>query len=311
MSGLPSISVVTPTLNQRRYIEATIDSVLNQAYPNLEYILVDGGSTDGTQELLPSYGEALHWLIEPSLGQSAAINRGWQLTSGEVIAWLNSDDLYTPGALHKVGEYFQLHPDVDIVYGDCDMIDASGGVLKAYPTRPFDFVEMVRSTINFIPQPATFLRRRVLETVEFLDETLSFVMDFDCWLRAGLQHKIEYIPEKLAALRLHPTAKSVAQLGGFAVELAHIYTAFFSRNDLPPKILAVKRDALANITYRAADCAFWAGDFALARRYIQQSFHYRAWPPRALWFWVYSGSIGLTLAKRLFGNPYLPGIAES
>ncbi|HLA97262.1 MAG TPA: glycosyltransferase family 2 protein, partial [Anaerolineales bacterium] len=311
MNSLPSISIVTPSLNQRHFIEATINSVLHQAYPKLEHIVIDGGSTDGTQELLPTYGEALRWIIEPGSGQSAAINRGWQLASGEVLAWLNSDDLYTPGALRKVGEYFQLHPEVDIVYGECDMIDSRGGVLKAYPTRPFDFVELVRSTINYIPQPAAFMRRGVIENAGWLDERLSFVMDFDYWLRLGLQHKIEYFPEKLAALRLHATAKSVAQLGGFAVELVQMYRKFFSRDDLPSAILAVKREALANIYHRAADCAFWAGNLAAARDYLRRSYRYRSWPPRLLWFWVYSGRVGLFLAGRLFGNPYLPGKAES
>lgn len=311
MSALPSISVVTPTLNQRGYIEATIKSVLHQAYPNLEHLVVDGGSTDGTQELLPTYGEHLRWMIEPGKGQSAAINHGWQLASGEVLTWLNSDDIYTPGALYKVGEYFQHHPEVDIVYGNCDMISASGDILKAYPTHPFDLVELVRLTINFIPQPATFIRRRVIEKTGLLDETLSFVMDFDYWLRAGLQHRIEYCPEKLAGLRLHATAKSVAQLGDFAAELVQIYRNFFSRDDLPPAIRAVEGEALANIYHRAADCAFWAGNFTAARRHLRHSTHYRTWPPRALWFWVYSGPVGLFLAERLSGNPYLPGKAES
>lgn len=311
MSALPTISVVTPTLNQRHYIETTIDSVLQQGYPKLNYMVVDGGSTDGTQELLATYGKGLDWMIEAGIGQSAAINHGWQRSSGEVIAWLNSDDVYTPGTLDTVGEYFQLHPEVDILYGSCDMIDSRSNIIKAYPTRPFDFVELVRSTINYIPQPATFLRRRVIEKAGWLDETLSFVMDFDYWLRAGLQHKIVYFPEKLAELRLHATAKSVAQLGNFAAELVQIYSNFFGRNDLPSEIRAIGHEALANIYLRAADCAFWAGNVAAARHHLHHSFRYRPWPPRALWFWIFAGPVGRFLAEHLFKNPYLPDIAET
>jgi glycosyltransferase involved in cell wall biosynthesis len=310
MSALPSISIVTPTLNQRRFIEATIDSVLQQEYPDLEYLVVDGGSTDGTQELLSSYEGALRWVSQAGSGQTAAINPGWQLTSGEVIAWINSDDIYAPGALRKVGEYFQNHAEVDIIYGDCDMIDADGRYLKVYPTQPFDFVKLVRATINFIPQPATFLRRSVIEKTGPLDESLSYVMDFDYWLRAGLQHDIRYLPEKLAALRLHAMAKSIAQLGKFAVEMVQVYQSFFARDDLPPEIFPVKREALANIHHRAADCAFWAGDMPAARGYIRESFRLRPWPPRVLWAWVLCGAPGRALANRFFGNPYLAGATE-
>lgn len=310
MSTLPSISIVTPTLNQRRFIGETIDSVLQQGYSNLEYLVVDGGSTDGTQELLSTFKGDLRWLSQAGSGQTAAINQGWQLTSGEVIAWINSDDVYAPEALRRVGEYFQRHPEVDIVYGDCDMIDANGRFLKMYPTQPFDFVELVRSTINIVPQPATFLRRSVVEKTGVLDESLSYVMDFDYWLRAGLQRDIRYMPEKLAALRVHATAKSIAQLGKFAVELVQVYQSFFERDDLPPKILQIRRDALANIHHRAADIAFWAGDIPAARNYIRESFRMRPWPPRALWVWVLCGAAGLSLAKRLFGNPYYPGTTE-
>jgi glycosyltransferase involved in cell wall biosynthesis len=250
-------------------------------------------------------------MSEPGTGQSAAINHGWRHTSGEVIAWINSDDVYTPGALLRVGEYFQLHPEVDIIYGECDMIDDAGRFLKVYDTRSFDFVELVRSTINFIPQPATFLRRRVIEKSGLLDESLSYVMDFDYWLRAGLYHQVEYLPAKLAALRLHASAKSIAQLGRFAVELVQVYEGLFARNNLPPAVLEIKREAMANIHHRAADCAFWAGNFSAARHYVRQSFQLKPWPPRTLWFWVLFGPFALFLANRLIGNPYLPREAES
>jgi glycosyltransferase involved in cell wall biosynthesis len=306
MSDLPSISIVTPTLNQASYIKNTVDSVLNQDYPDFEYLVLDGGSVDSTREILDSYGEHLSWRIEPGMGQSRAINLGWQETGGEIIAWINSDDTYYPGTLQRVGDFFRRHPEVDMLYGDCDFVDADGQFLRSYPTRDFDYPALLRRTENFIPQPATFLRRRVLDRVGFLDETLVYVMDFDYWLRTGLSQCVVHLPEKLAALRLQPDAKSIAHLDLFAGELVRVYQKIFSQHRLPQEILDLKRDAMANIYFRAADCAFWGNDLPSARRYAQKSRVYRKWPLRRLWIWIALGRFGSRLVHKLFKNPYYP-----
>ncbi len=306
MSNLPSISVITPSLNSGKFIRATIDSVLSQNYPHLTYRVVDGGSTDNTDEILRSFGNRLDWVSEPDDGQAAAINKGWQKTDGEIIAWLNADDIYLSNTLGDVGRYFQKHPEVDIIFGACDYISAAGDVLRPYPTAHFDRRTFICNAINFIPQPATFIRRSVLEKIGWLDETLSFVFDFDYWLRASLDHKIVFVEHKLAAMRLHQDSKSTTAFGHFGAELIRAYQNLFSEPALPSELVDLKTVAFANVYHRAADCAFWAGESSRARKYVRKSRQYQMWPPRKLWFWVALGKFGYRLENKFYPNPYLP-----
>jgi len=306
MSDSPSISIVTPTLNQAGFIGYTIDSVLNQGYPKLEYLVLDGGSIDGTQEILESYGDRLSWCIEPDMRQSSAINQGWKNTSGEILAWINSDDFYFPDILNRVGNYFQQHADVDMLYGECDYVDLGGRYLRPYPTQNFDYKSLLISTDNYIPQPAVFFRRRVLDEVGFLDEALDYVMDFEFWLRIGRFFTVMHIPDRLAALRLHTQAKSISRLDRFGNELVEVYERIFLEKDLSPALRDLEREAMANIYHRAADCAFWGKNYAMARRFSRESLKYRTWPPRGLWLWVALGKCGGTLAEKIYKNPYFP-----
>ena len=137
----PLVSVITPSLNQAEFVTQTIESVLSQNYSPLEYWVIDGGSTDGTLEILHRYRDRLHWISEPDGGQAAAINKGWRLTRGEIIAYLNADDTYLPSAIERVVEYLNTYPQVDAVYGDCDYVDEQGKFLRAYPTRPYHYSE--------------------------------------------------------------------------------------------------------------------------------------------------------------------------
>jgi glycosyltransferase involved in cell wall biosynthesis len=302
---LPTITIITPSLNQGEYIRTTIDSVFSQDYPALEYQVRDGGSTDQTLQILRSYGDKLCWFSEPDTGQSNAINKGWQKSQGDIVAWLNSDDYLCPGVLNQIGAYFRDHPEVDVLYGDCDIIDQAGKVLLSYPTQPFDFANLVLSTVNYIPQPATFIRKRVLENTGYLDESLDYVMDFDYWLRAGKEHRFAYIHERLASLRTHDQAKSIASLGKFGKELVHIYEQFFDSPDLPEYIRSLKQRAMSNIYYRAADCSFWAGQLADARRCAWKSWQFFPTRLRRLWFYLAIGKFGRNLAEKRFHNPYV------
>lgn len=303
--NLPSISLVTPSYNQGSTIQETIESVLGQDYPGLEYFVADGGSKDETVAILQSYGEQFQWVSEPDRGQSHAINKGWGRSQGEIIAWLNSDDLLAPGALPAVGRFFAEHPEIDGLYGDCDYIDGSGEWLSAYPTEPFDYPKLVASTINYLPQPASFLRRRVLETAGGVDEALHYVMDFDLWLRAGLQHSFAYLPVRLASLRVYGAAKSVAGLDRMGDELVQIYRAYFQRPDLPVEIRALQSKALGMIYQRAADCHFWAGKLGSARRLAWKAWQSNPLCFHKLWFYLLLGPAGRRMAERRSGNPYL------
>lgn len=308
--SLPSISIITPSFNQGAFIGATIDSVLNQDYPGLEYLVVDGGSKDSTLDVLSSYGDRLYWISEPDTGQSNAINKGWRRTNGEIVSWLNSDDVLYPGALEAVGSYFSNHPDIDLLYGDCDFLDEAGGIIERYPAEAHDFHKLVVTTVNYIPQPATFMRRKLLQQVGYLDEELQYVMDLDYWLRAGIHHEFTYLPERLAGLRIHGEAKSVAGLDKNAIALETIYEKFFKLSDLPAEILALKPRAMRAVHDRAADCMFWAGNISAARHYAWQSWVQAPLRMNGMWVYIGLGSLGRRLAERRMANPYLMSSSE-
>lgn len=299
-----SIALVTPSLNQAGFLRETIDSVLHQEYPALDYLVVDGGSSDGSLAVMRSYGERLRWLSEPDSGQSAAINKGWRLTQGEIVGWVNSDDRLEAQALTHVANFFEANPTVDLVYGDCHWINANSQITGSYPACPYDYTRLVVEALNFIPQPATFFRRSLLESVGAIDESLHFTMDYDYWLRAGLRHRGAYLPVYLAALRRHGGAKSIAQLGRFAAENVRIFERLLAQPDLPPAVAAQRRLALSNVYQRAADSSFWAAEVGKARRYAWQAWRCRPLRLRSLWFWLLFGKTGRRWAESIYGNPY-------
>src|SRR5262245_55495613 len=206
MADLPRVSVVMPSLNQGRFIRTAIDSVLDQKYPDLELLVIDGQSTDDTLAVLRSYGDRIRWVSEPDAGQVPALNKGFRMASGEVIGWLNADDLYVAGAVAAAVAYLEQDPEVDLVYGDADHIDEAGADLAPYPTEPFSFARL-RYTC-YICQPAAFFRRRVLDTVGLLDERLNCSMDYDYWIRIAQHGQVGYLSTRLAQSRLHPAAKT-------------------------------------------------------------------------------------------------------
>ena len=208
--GWPKVSVVTPTLNQGRFIEATIRSVILQGYPDIEYIVVDGGSTDNTAEIVSRYGPWIDTrLSEPDNGQSDAINKGFGLSSGAVLAWLNSDDTYEPGALLRVGAFFRDNPGADVVYGDTHIIDGEGRVIRELRDVPFSRRALAYGSVN-INQASTFWRREAFFELGTLDTTLDYAMDEDLWLRFSRSGaKFIHVPSVVASYRHHPAAKSV------------------------------------------------------------------------------------------------------
>ena len=204
------ISVVTPSYNQGRYIERTICSVLTQAYPDVEYIICDGASTDETSVVLERYRDRAKIIVEPDNGQADAVNKGLRATSGDVIGWLNSDDTYTPGALVTVAGFFGRHPDVDVVYGDANYLDADDQIIGAYYTESWNKKRLLSRP--FISQPAVFFRRTVLNRCGDLDPSLHFTLDYEYWLRlphAGAH--FAYLPYTLANARLHSESKTETQ----------------------------------------------------------------------------------------------------
>lgn len=304
----PLVTVVTPTLNQAGFLEQTILSVISQDYPQVEYIVADGGSTDQTKKILQKFSDQLVWISQEGLRQSEAINTGWSQGKGEILAWLNSDDFYLPGAISAAVSHLQMHKTVGAVYGDCSYIDDKSEFLSRYPTQSFNYPELVRTAINYIPQPATFIRRAAWELVGGLDENLEFIMDFDLWLRIGKSFALTYVPQDFASLRLHPGAKSLASLESFGPELIRVYQRYFTSQSLPQHIRGLQSEAMSRAFYIAADSSFWAGRSKRARKYALEAMkiHPRSIPKGLLRLLVLSmlGDLGQRFAVRRYPNPY-------
>ena len=205
----PLVSIVTPSYNQGRFLRRTIDSVLNQPYPNIEYVVMDGGSTDESVNILKSYGDRFRWVSERDKGQTNAINKGLATCSGEILAYLNSDDTLESRAIEHVVAFFNDHPDVDFVYGLADYIDQDDTRTGEYATADYSFDRLVEDCC--VCQPAAFWRARVPQTIGAFDETLDYTMDYDYWLRIGAAGLgIRHLRKKLAHSRLYAETKTMS-----------------------------------------------------------------------------------------------------
>lgn len=217
----PLVSIVTPSYNQGRFLRRTIESVLNQTYPNIEFVVMDGGSTDESVEILQSYGDRFRWVSEPDKGQTNAINKGLATCSGTIQAYLNSDDTLEPDAVEKVVEFFEAHPDVDMIYGLADYIDPDDAYIGEYATADYSFDRLVDDCC--VCQPAAFWRARVPATIGPFDESLNYTMDYDYWLRIGAQGLgVRHLPVKLAHSRLYAETKTMSARGKIYAEIFEI-----------------------------------------------------------------------------------------
>jgi len=209
LSGLPLISIVTPSYNQARFLEFTIRSVLEQEYPNIEYILVDGGSNDGSVDIIHRYADRFAWWVsEKDLGQTDAINKGFARAKGDILAWLNSDDTYETHAVAEAVEFLQGRPQVGLVYGDANFIDENGHVIGRFPAAQTNYKRLRRGYVH-IPQQASFWRADLWRKVGPLDPSFYFAMDYDLWVRLAAQASIQYVPQLWANFRLHTQGKTI------------------------------------------------------------------------------------------------------
>jgi len=209
MDDNPLVSIITPSYNQSRYIEETIQSVIGQNYAKIEYIIIDGGSNDGSIEIIKRYdGSLKDWISEPDQGQTDAINKGFARTNGEILAWINSDDTYLPTAVSEAVDFLIKFPGVGMVYGDANLIDENGKVIGKFPARQTDYKRLRRGYVH-IPQQASFFRAELWKKVGPLDPSFYFAMDYDLWVRISRLAPIRYLPKTWANFRIHGSGKSV------------------------------------------------------------------------------------------------------
>jgi len=208
MDNNPMVSIVTPSYNQKNYLEDTILSVLNQDYPALEYFVIDGGSTDGSLEIINKYADKLSgWVSEPDQGQTDAINKGFFRCQGDIMAWINSDDIYHVGAISSAVEFLKEHPEIGMVYGDSDLIDGNGRTVGKFNAKQTNFQRLMRGEV-YIPQPAAFWRRDLWNQSGPLDPDFYFAMDYDLWVRFSKITSLKYIPKVWASFRIHGEGKT-------------------------------------------------------------------------------------------------------
>ncbi len=220
----PRVSIVTPSYNQVEFLEETIRSVLDQDYAHIEYLIIDGGSTDGSQEIIRKYAQRLaYWVSEPDQGQTDAINKGFARASGDILAWLNSDDTYEPGAVSCAVDILQADPALGMVYADANYIDRKGNVIGRFNARQASHRRLRRGAV-YIPQQATFFRAALWDRVGPLDPSLYFAMDYDLWVRIARIAPIRYLPgHTWANFRLHGAAKSILDDDRCWPEMIHIH----------------------------------------------------------------------------------------
>ncbi len=209
MNSVPLVSIVTPCYNMGRYLEQTIESVLAQDYPNIEYIVMDGGSSDDSLRILEKYRGRLEFHSGQDRGTADAINRGFERSRGGVFAYLNADDTYLPGAITTAVQNLMPVPGIGVVYGDANWVDEEGRVLAPYPTKPYE--PSLLSQECFICQPATFIRREAFELAGLMDPKLQYAYDYDLWIRLSRFYPIRKIDFVLATSRMHKENKTVGQ----------------------------------------------------------------------------------------------------
>jgi len=245
LSEHPLVSIVIPSYNQAAFLEQTIKSALEQDYPYLEHILVDGASTDNSVEIIQKYGNQLAWWVsEKDKGQGDAINKGMAHARGEIVAWLNSDDCYLPAAISAAVEAFEANPDAVMVYGNMLAIDENEIVTNTFKYHQLTLEDLL--CFQIIGQPAVFIRREVFERVNGLDLNFHFLLDHHLWIKIAAQGKIVHVPQTWSAARYHSGAKNRAQASQFGHEAFQILDWVASDESLAPILPRLARRARAS-----------------------------------------------------------------
>jgi len=293
----PLVSIVTPAYNAMPYIVETIESVRKQQYPSIEHIIFDGGSTDGTIELLKN-SPGLVWVSEPDLGQSDALNKSFRRAQGEIIGWLNADDTYQPDTVATAVKFLIEHPEVDLVHGDMQIIDENSHLVGVSRGEPFDLVTILFR--NGIKQPTVFMRRKVVEKLGGVDEQLHYVMDRDLWLRAGLFFTFGYLPGlPLANFRLCPGTKSFEQTPNFRLEWQQVLERVnndinFKKIPVPIKLKALRKNRAAYYLAHLIRAIEQQDRKMILHYFLQTTIHdWQIIFNRGMWLLILKGVLGI------------------
>ncbi len=239
------VSIITPSYNQAPYLEQTIQSVLEQDYPRIEYMVVDGGSTDNSVEIIKQYADRLaYWISTNDSGQAEAINKGLKRANGEILAWLNSDDYYMLNAVSVAVRCFDLNPDVVMVYGDMLAVDGDGRTINVMKYKQLSLEDLL--CFQIIGQPSVFFRRSALEKTGLLDPTFHFLLDHHLWIRLAQQGRILHVPQIWSAARYHAEAKNRARAAEFGREAFRIFDWAKKQPELAEPLASVRRRARAS-----------------------------------------------------------------
>lgn len=246
MTDLPLVSIITPSFNQARFLEATLRSVLEQDYPRIEYLVVDGASTDGSVDIIRRYEDHLTWWVsEKDSGQSDAINKGLRRARGEIIGWLNSDDVYQPGGIAAAVAVFQSHPEAAVVYSNALAIDANGQSFNIMEARQFSLVDLM--AFKIICQPAAFMRRSILEQANYLNPAYHLLMDHLLWINMARLAPLVYVPQAWAAARYHDQAKNRTRGAAWGQEARVLIEDLKARPEFAEIISANKKRIMAGV----------------------------------------------------------------
>jgi len=268
--SMPLVTVVTPAYNAASYLVETIESVLHQAYPNIEYVVLDDGSTDNTIDVLKEYDGRILWDSHLNMGEALTVNKGWEMAHGEYVAIVNADDPVYPKWLETCVEFLEAHPDVLVAYPDWHMIDSDGGLIKPIQVYDYDYTNMVRWH-HCLPGPGAVIRRKAFELEGGRNSKYRYVGDFEYWLRLGIHGPFARIPETLVTWRFHAASATSAQKGErMAREHLWLMDDLFARQDLPAAARNVRSEAYSAAYYiAAAQCVESVP--ALAREYLLKS----------------------------------------
>lgn len=269
----PKVSIITPSYNQGEYLEETIQSVLNQTYGNIEYIVIDGGSTDNSVDIIRKYEERItFWCSEKDKGQADAINKGLKRATGDMVCWINSDDVLYPNFVEKFVNYFVAHPDVDFLYGDVEQgADMQHATIRR--GEVIDYPTMLRTLRVPMPQQATMWRKSVMDKIGYLDSQWHVLLDREYFMRIAQYCVIEYLPGVVAFFRNHENAKSIAEWHKWMPELERYYTTLFAESTF--EYAKYKKQSMASMYWECYRIAESCGKQLERRYYLNRLLNHR------------------------------------